>query len=467
VARHLSVGAKWALRYAAVTFVTISLFAVYVYNRVERRVLRDAEFIAEIPTRNVIEAVRAHPGDVAQINETVGRQIAIADEDLRLGVQVFDEKGRILLAAGSLEQNPLPLPYRVLSGEAPSHIWSEDLGEDNDYYIVSARAPGGFVQTAIYGRRFARHLDFVLDGFLVALPISLLVTVGLGWLLARGSLRPIQRITATARRISGSNLDAEVPTTGSGDELDQLAVTLNDMMERIREGVERIRRFSADAAHELRTPLAVIRNQIEVTLEKPRDAEEYERVLRQVLDEANQLAEGADAMLRLAQSEAGLDPTSMVAVDLRALLANVVDFFEPLATERDVKLELRAGAEVPPLRGDPGWLHQLFANLVHNALKFTPAGGHVQVALFRDPEADALVATVRDTGIGISAEQREQIFERFHKVDSSRSQGGFGLGLSLAHEITRAHGGEISVESEPGRGSVFRVTLPLHTEDEG
>jgi heavy metal sensor kinase len=295
---------------------------------------------------------------------------------------------------------------------------------------------------------------------IVALPITLVVTAGLGWLLARGSLRPIQRITQTARRIGGAHLYETVPTSGSGDELDQLAVTLNEMIARIRESMERVRRFSGDAAHEIRTPLAAIRSQVEVTLERHRDAEEYEQVLRHVLDEVERLGAGTDAMLRLAQSEGGLDPARRTPVDLSALLADVVAFFEPLAAESDVKLELDL-RPTGPVAGDPSWLHQLFANLVHNAIKFTPAGGSVRVGLAPEPEGAAVVASVRDTGAGIPADELGRIFERFHKVDASRSQVGFGLGLSLAREIAKAHGGSIEVESRLGRGSVFRVTLPL------
>jgi heavy metal sensor kinase len=459
VARNISIGAKWALRYSVVTFVTISLLGIYVYSRVERRIRRDAELIAEIPLRNVTEAMKRNPGDVDRVAEAIGREVSAADGDLRLGIQLFDEAGRLLIARGSFEQHPLPLPARVVDGRVAAYFWERELESGRLYYVMSARARGGFVQTAIYSRRFQRHADYIADGFFLALPIALLVTVGLGWLLARGSLRPIQRITATARRISGSNLDQEVPTTGSGDELDQLAVTLNEMMARIHESVDRIRSFSADAAHELRTPLAAIRNQVEVTLDKTRSGEEYERVLREVLDEVDRLTSGADAMLRLAHSEAGLDPSERVEVDLRTLLGDVVDFFSPLAAEGDVKLDLHADPAAPHVAGDPGWLHQLFANLVHNAVKFTPEGGSVLVELAAAPGGGAVVC-VRDTGPGIAPEQLEQIFERFHKVDASRSQTGFGLGLSLAREIAKAHGGAIDLETEPGRGSTFRVVLP-------
>jgi heavy metal sensor kinase len=348
----------------------------------------------------------------------------------------------------------------VLDGRRAALFWEKTHEDERRYYVMTSTAPVGYLQTAVYTRRFDKHASYIADGFYVAMPIALLLTVGLGWLLARGSLRPIKRITRTARHINVSNLDEDVPTTGSGDELDQLAATLNEMLGRIRRSVRRIRRFNADAAHELRTPLAAIRNQVEVTLEKERSVAEYERVLGNLLGEVDRLASGADAMLRLAQSEAGVDPTSREDVALGQLLGEVVDFFVPLAIEAGVKLDLREADLVPSLQADPAWLHQLFANLVHNAIKFTPSGGSVLVRVAPEPDGDGGMVEVVDTGVGIPAEHLDRIFERFHKEDVARTSSGFGLGLSLVREIVRAHGGSISVESAPGEGSTFRVTLP-------
>jgi heavy metal sensor kinase len=461
--RVLSVGAKWTLRYAVVTFVSVSLLGLYVYQRVERRMNRDAELIVELPLRAVDETMRRASGDLDPVLDAMLRQVRAADDDLRLGMQLFDESGRLIMAMGSLQDRPIPLRPTLLEG-GDVERWDADLGDDDPYYVMAARTSGGYLLAAVYARRFRQHLAYVADGLVVALPIVLFVTAGLGWVLARGSLRPIQRITQSARRISGANLEETVPTSGSGDELDQLAVTLNEMMARIRESMARIRRFSGDAAHEIRTPLAAIRSQIEVTLERLRSAEEYDHVLRQVLDEVDRLGAGADALLRLATSEAGLQPSQRRAVALAELLADLVGFFEPLAAEKDVKLELEV-APMSPVLGDPAWLHQLFANLVHNAIKFTPPGGSVRVELASEPDVRAAAVTVSDTGVGIPAEHLDRIFDRFHKVDASRSAQGFGLGLALAREIAKAHGGTIHVESEPGRGTRFRVLLAL--EDAG
>lgn len=456
----LSIGAKWTLRYAVVSFVAISLLGWYVYTRAEGRLRRDAELITRAPLRNVAEAMKRRPGDINVVAEAIDREVTAADGDLRLGIQYFDENGRVVLASGSLEQRPIPLPASILEGRRAALFWEKTHADDRRYYVVTSKAPEGYLQTAVYTRRFDKHASYIADGFYVAMPIALLMTAGLGWLLARGSLRPIKRMTRTARHINVSNLDEDVPTTGSGDELDQLAGTLNEMLGRIRRSVSRIRRFNADAAHELRTPLAAIRSQVEVTLERERPIAEYERVLANLLGEVDRLAAGADAMLRLAQSEAGVDPTCREEVALGQLLGEVVDFFGPLATEAGVKLDLREADLVPTLHADPAWLHQLFANLVHNAIKFTPSGGSVLVRVSPEPGGDGGMVEVVDTGVGIPPEHLDRIFERFHKEDAARSEAGFGLGLSLVREIVRAHGGSIRVESTPDEGSTFRVILP-------
>lgn len=456
---RLSIGAKWALRYSVVSFVAISLLGLYVYTRAEGRLRRDAELITHAPLRNVAEAMKRWPGDIDSLAEAINREVSASDGDLRLGIQYFDENGRVVLASGSLEQRPIPLPTGVLEGRRAALFWEKTHADGRRYYVMASRAPVGYLQTAVYTRRFDKHASYIADGFYVALPIALLLTLVLGWLLARGSLRPIKRITATARHINVSNLDEDVPTTGSGDELDQLAATLNEMLGRIRRSVKRIRRFNADAAHELRTPLAAIRNQVEVMLEKERTPAEYQRVLVNLLGEVDRLAAGADAMLRLAQSEAGVDPSARQEVALGQLLGEVVDFFAPLAMEAGVKLDLREADLVPSLQADPAWLHQLFANLVHNAIKFTPSGGSVLVRVGREPDGDQGMVEVVDTGVGIPPEHLDRIFERFHKEDPARSESGFGLGLSLVREIVRAHGGSVAVESEHGVGSTFRVIL--------
>lgn len=457
--RPLSIGARWALRYTAAVLVTLSLFSVYVYTRVERRIYQDAKLLLDLQVKEVVEELRHEPGDAKSLDAYLRQHIATGESRLDLGIAVFARDGSRWLERGSLEGRSLALPPELLSGQDGSVLHDAELGADQPHLVLAARTPEGFVQVAISRERFDRSVDHIRNIFLMALPILLLLTGGFGWLLARSSLRPIAQMTATARRISGARLDQTIPTTGSGDELDQLAATLNEMVVRIRESMDRMRQFSADAAHQLRTPLAALRSQIEVTLEKERTPEDYQHVLTGLLGEVEMLTDSVHSMLRLASSEAGIEPGQRVEVPLAALLDTVVGFFEPVAREHGV--QLRKG-EVPDVRvpGDPSWLHQLFANLLHNAVKYTPEGGCVEVD-GRRLDGRGVVVRVRDTGVGVEAQEVPKIFERFHRVGARQEMPGAGLGLPIAREIARAHGGSIEVESREGQGSTFTVELPV------
>jgi two-component system heavy metal sensor histidine kinase CusS len=461
---RLSIGTKWTLRYTAVMLLAVSLLAAYTYWRIDDRFLREARFVIDLQLKELVDALETTTAQDPAFRAMVASSAEVAGPDLKLGLQVFDAAGRSRLAAGSLQEHELGLPESL--PEEPDdrvvRIVPFPSDEKYPYLVVTRRLPGGgAVQGAVYLRRFVRNARSVRDIFLWTLPLAGIFTLALGTWLVRGSLRPIASITRAARRTSGTHLEERVPTTGSGDELDELAVTLNEMMDRIRGSVERMQRFSANAAHELRTPLNALRSRLEVTLEQERTPDEYRKALAETADQVAALSESVHAMLRLAQSEAGLRPEHRVPVDVGAVVREVVDFFEPLAAEQGVSLVLGSGDDAG-LSGEPAWLHQCFANLVDNAIRHTPEGGHIRVQVERRDEG-AVVVSVADDGSGIPAEELERIFEPYHRVRvvGGRSGPGAGLGLPLAREIARAHGGDLLVESEPGRGSTFRVRLPL------
>jgi signal transduction histidine kinase len=418
--------------------------------------------------------------------------VSSAESGLRLGVAVYSPEGVRRAAAGPLATVPVRLPESVMRRTDSEIIERRDLGRSYTWRVVTQRSPAAIVQVAVYARRFERNVRYVRRIFIVALPTVLIATAGIGWWLARSSLRPIARMTAAARRISGAHLDERIPRSGTGDQLDQLAETLDDMTARLRESVLRMRRFAGDAAHELRTPLAALRSRIEVTLLREPSPGEMKDTLISARDEVDRLAETVSAMLRLARSEAGIDPARRSDVALAPLLRDVVGFFEPVAEDGGV--QLRAG-DLPDVTvpGDAEWLHQLFANLVHNAVRYTPAGGEVMVEGWCEPRgtgariavsqrlredsgavahdaapadvaaARCVVIRVRDTGIGIAPADHSRIFERFYRGSAAASRGGTGLGLPIAREIARAHGGDITVASTEGNGATFVVRLPCES----
>jgi heavy metal sensor kinase len=461
---RLSIGVRWALRYAVALSITLTVFAAVVYVAVSRRINREAHLVTQIHASELVESLRTQSEEhsreavLAWLPERIERTVRESPPDLALGIQVLDPRGVPIASAGSLREQPLSVPGDLLRGERDSALRAVNLGGQHAHIVSVMRAPGGFVQVAIDTARYAENVAFVREVLQVLLPLTIVLTGGLGWLLARGSLAPIQRINQAARRISSANLDESIPTSGSGDELDQLAETLNAMMGRIRDGVERIRRFNANAAHELRTPLSHICGRIETILARPRRDDEYRDALAQVLAEAQELAAGVNAMLRLAQSEAGIPRERRARVALGPLLETLVEFFEPLAAERGISI---VAGQFPPVavEGDGSWLRQLFSNLVDNAVKYCAEGDRIRVeARVEDGE---VCVSVSDDGPGIAKDELPEIFERFERGARHQGRPGFGLGLPLAREIARAHGGRIAAASDPGRETRLTVWLPV------
>jgi len=469
MARPLSIGAKLALRYAAAMAVTTTVFGWVVYEQVAQRINREAALLVEVSLRDLAEAYesqsREHPRE--RVLEWMEEHARIAlhrsEPDLGLGIELLDAQGARVLAAGSLAGDEVPLPRDLLEGRREASLRAVNLGGRRAHLAAAEAVPGGFVRVAIDTTRYAENVESVRRIFLFSLPIVVVMTAAAGWYLASQSLKPIAAINATARRIGGETLRETVPVTGSGDELDALATTLNEMLGRIREGVGRMQRFNANAAHQLRTPLAALRSEVDVTLERPRTSDEYRDALGDVRETADRMAEAVDAMLRLARTEVGLDPEQRRVVDLTALLEEVLEFFQPLADERGLAL-VRGACETRPVLGEPTWLHQLFANLVANAVQYAGPGCRVEVSA--SPQRGGTLVRVADDGPGIDEESRRALFERFAR-GRGESGAGFGLGLPIAREIARAHGGSIDVESEAGSGAEFRVWLPEAPAAEG
>ena len=459
---RLSIGARWTLRFAAALLVAVSLFAGFSYVRIEAGILQDAKLILDLQLEELEAALVGRRPDSKKVVDQADLATLVANPDLKLGLQVFDRDGELQLERGSLQIHELEYPAWIQDTEEDRIVREVDFGENYPYLVISRRLDDGrVVQGALYLRRFIRSARDVRDVYLWALPLAFGVTLALGMWLVRGSLRPLAEITQTAQRISGTHLDETIPTTGTGDELDELAHTLNDMMERIRRSVRRMRRFSANAAHELRTPINAMRSRLEVTLEQERTPDEYRKILAETAEQMEALTESVQAMMRLAQSEAGLRAEDRVPVELGPLLRDVCEFFEPLAEDEGVTLEIGELAEAS-LLGEPAWLHRCFANLLDNAVRYTPEGGTIHVESERLEGDTAFEVRVRDTGIGIAPQEQARIFEPYHRVrEGAREVRGAGLGLPLVREIARAHGGDCTVTSALGEGATFTVRLPL------
>jgi heavy metal sensor kinase len=288
---------------------------------------------------------------------------------------------------------------------------------------------------------------------------ALVLTAAGGWWLAGKTLTPVARMTSQAQRIGIDRLDDRVPVPRASDELAQLARTLNGMLDRLQRGVEEKHRLVADTSHELRTPLAVMRSELDVALMEPDLTAESHAVLQSSREEVERMSRTVENLLTLAGVDEGRLELMNEPVELFDLAERVARSLQPVAETKGVSIEVDGTAR--PVPGDRDRLQQVLANLVQNAVTHSDRGESVRIHLWENGRGAG--ATVSDDGPGIPAGAQPHVFERFYRVDGSRSRdnGGSGLGLAISREIVLAHGGHIELESREGRGSAFSFSVPV------
>ena len=304
----------------------------------------------------------------------------------------------------------------------------------------------------------SRFIEAFKKIFFATMTLLILVAAAVGWFMARRAVSGVEAVTRTARKISEGSFQERVPVKATDDEIDQLATTFNQMLDRIQVLVTEIKEMNDNIAHDLRSPIARIRGFAEVTLTTGKSPADFEAMAASTIEECDRLLDMINTMLVISKTEAGVEKVSRDKVDIAALIGNACELFEPLAEEKNVALRYHA-PEKTTVSGDARMLQRMLANILDNAVKYTPSGGRVEVSLAEN-EKNELIIAIRDTGIGISETDLPHVFERFYRCDRSRSQPGTGLGLSLARAIARAHGGNITVTSALDQGSTFTITLP-------
>jgi heavy metal sensor kinase len=344
----------------------------------------------------------------------------------------------------TIEQNGMP--WRVLS--LPYHSRSGRPG------IVRLMENLSDIELTLRNLRLALFL---------MTPAGLLLTAIGGYWIAGKALAPVDRIARQAHEIEASQLHQRLPHPGVDDEIGRLVDTLNRMIERLERSFEAMKRFTADASHELRSPLTTLRSTIDVLLDQPRTVEEHRAGLESLGEEVDRLHRIVEDLLLLAQADSGRLAMAREAVDLGALVAAIAETFEPRADEKGLALRVHAPGRAEIL-GDERWLTQVVVNLLDNAVKFTPKGGAVDLAV-ESSGSDVRLA-VSDTGPGIPEGDLARVFERFYQSDPSRTRArtaGAGLGLSIAAWIVESHGGRITAQNGPKGGDCLEVRLPARS----
>lgn len=415
------------------------------------------EFITEesILAGDTVRRLGGRPGD---LRDDLNRQ-ATSHPRRHLFIQLLDGRGGI---AWSSDQSPAPplLPAGVVSFHTPV------TSGENRVVCREVSAPGRagvVVRVGCSLRRAQLEMDRFTDMLLEVAAFLLLAAPVGGYVLARRATRPVAQIISTAARLNPAHLRERLPLRGTRDELDRLSETINRLLDRIAEYVRQNREFTANAAHELRSPLTALQSSLEVALNADRTTEEYKELLSVLLEECEQMRVLVNQLLVLAEGDAGRLRLHPRPVRLDQLVARSLEMFRAVAEAAGVEVSL-ARLEPAVIQGDGSRLWQVVNNLLDNAVKFTPAGGRVTLALFFDGGGRPCVLDVADTGVGIAARDLPHIFERFYQGDKARDREtparGLGLGLSICQAVVAAHGGTIEAVSAPGRGATFRVRFP-------
>ncbi|MBI2685535.1 MAG: HAMP domain-containing protein [Acidobacteria bacterium] len=394
-------------------------------------------------------------------------------ERLRRFVMVADSHGEVLEMSIGYRQQGVESAAEIMERfkEGSPQLVVKEQGKDRVLLRYGVFRSEGTPYLLVVGRRITDvgglPTAFMTDYFTVV-PLLLLVTGVLGWFMAGRALIPVNRVAEAAQRISGSSLHLRISRRFANDELEQLIVAFNTMMERLSENFEQVRRFSTDVSHELRTPLTAIRGQLEVALMTAEKEDDFREAIVNALEDVDRISNIVRALLLLSQAETGQLALHKDPVNLTEVVAELAEQFRTTAKENGLQLAWQLDHDVY-VRGDRTQMDRLVSNLLSNALKYTPSGGHVMVQVRRGEDSETAVLTVADDGKGIPPDSLPHIFDRFYRVPGEDPDKGLGLGLSFVNWIVKAHQGKIDVTSAVGRGTTFTITLPIslsHATDE-
>ncbi len=477
---------KLTLWYVLILGVLLIAFSSFLYFTLSKSLYRDVDnklrSLAElIATESASPLSKFGFGNIDQTLE--------ASMNLRpIGkfIQVLDESGRIGPKSDNLKNVQLPISLNALKNASTGLITfetSRSVGNTPLRIVTLPVAEKDHTMRIVQVASSLEDVEDALNTLLLILTITvpsvlIMASVG-GQFLAHKALKPVDQITQTARMITSQNLNQRIPPPKVKDEISRLVETFNDMITRLDQSFCQIKQFSSDASHELKTPLTILRGEVEVTLRKERTSPEYQQILRSNLEEIDRMTQIVEDLLLLSRADNGEIQLAPKEINLSEIVREIVPQAHILAESKNLHIHTLLPEDQVYILGDRLRIRELFLNLLENAVKYTEEGGKITIHLaknhapssgkdngngFEPGKMGLAEITVTDTGIGIARQDQERIFDRFFRVDKARSreQGGSGLGLSICKWIVEAHRGKISVESELGKGSSFIVLLPLH-----
>ena len=466
--KNLSIRLKITLWFAVALFVIVAITYVVILtvsNQVIQKTIRDT--LLHTVEDNVDEV--EFYTDISQVDiaNSVDHFIMYNSGYLEVDDDFLDEVNDVYtalyLSDGTLMYGENPLAVALADLEFSDSEIRERTVNGELYYIFDRHLTQKGLEDLWLRGVVSEHqgevqMHEISTLSLIILPIILIAAVLGGYFIAKRMLMPIKQITNAAENISrGGDLKKRIELDRGKDELHRLADSFNNMIARLDESFEAERQFTSDVSHELRTPMSVIMAQCEYTLDEERTPQEYERALRLIRRQGRKMTKLINDMLDFVRLERRGTNYQIEKLNLSALVNSVCEDMS-LIRERGISLEHEVEDEIW-VDGNPALLSRLLSNLISNAYRYGKDDGHIKVRLKKSQ--DEVTLSVSDDGIGISREDKEKIFRRFYQADSSRTGSGTGLGLSMVKEIASFHGGSMSVESEPGKGSEFTFHLPV------
>lgn len=470
----MNIRLRLTLWYTAILFFILVIFSVAVYIGLTRSLLFSVDNHLQREVGEILGNLSFEAGD----DEEDGTESGEGEAEIGMsytpeeGVywRILDADGRSLIDPGYFEN--ISFDQAVL-GAGHTQIEYATLAENIPIRLYTApfvieQQGAGIVQVAESYRHIQEVQQQLILLLALGIPFTLLAASAGGWLLASNALNPIDRITRAADQISARDLHQRLHFDLPNDEVGRLAATFDKMLARLEDAFERQRRFIADASHEMRTPLTILKGDVEVALNHPRSVQEYQETLGMVNETTDRLTSVVEELFLLARADNNQFPLQVENINLSSLLTKEVSKLMPRAVKHGIALNLNIPDELA-IQGDPAKLSRLFTNLIDNAIKYSDSGD--EVTIMADIHHEFACVAVADTGPGIPEAHLPHLFQRFYRVDKARSRqstdangSGAGLGLSIAQWLAQVHGGRIEVDSRIGEGTTFTVWLPIIQE---
>jgi len=461
-----TVSVRTALRYSLSVLLMLLVLGSFLYFRLRHTLNKETDRILFDESEEIRQSIQGDNYTTNDIQKLI-RIETTTKKYLRTTVRLYDTEQSSFIGSENFIVPDLKLSddeiAKAIKGEnSLKKIWVEGLR--SPYRLITRpvmidNSCKYILQVGIYMRLTYKTVENMEENFLMSAPLLIILSIVGGWFISRNSLSPITKMTETARQITGSDLKRRIFLSGKGDEVDELANTINIMLDRIEDSFTKIAQFTADVSHELRTPVASLKTGIEVILSKERTAEEYRKLLYHSLVSLERITRTISDLMELSRSDSDSNILQLKSFNIGSMLKEIQEKFRLVSDTKDIVLPNKEFPDVE-INGDKIMLRRVFANLLDNAIKYTLPGGRVYISL--EDRNDDVVISITDTGVGIAESNLGKIFDRCFRVDTSRSgeTGGSGLGLNISKNIVELHKGRIEVKSDIGERSTFYVILP-------